>query len=104
MAGTDDIPRNPKTLYTFNSAEDISQYATGCDADMGGLSTVHIELDEVNTLSDIQPGSSVLPELLQGIPRPTGKFWGDMRLRVQPAMEGKIRPGYAGFRNKVGMK
>jgi len=31
----------------------------------------------------------------------TGVFWGDMRLGVKADLEGKIRGGYAGFRNKT---
>ncbi|OBZ72682.1 Complex I intermediate-associated protein 30, mitochondrial [Grifola frondosa] len=32
--------------------------------------------------------------------RPTGRFWGEMRLAVRVGMEGKIKSGYAGFRSK----
>ena len=31
----------------------------------------------------------------------TAKFWGDMRLGVKAGLEGKLRGGYAGFRNRV---
>ncbi|KAJ2916631.1 hypothetical protein MD484_g3819, partial [Candolleomyces efflorescens] len=46
MSGADMPSRAPRTLFTFNSKEDIKQYATGCDGDIGGYSTVHLDLDE----------------------------------------------------------
>ena len=81
--------RAPRTLFTFNSKEDIKQYATGCDGDIGGYSTVHLDLDEN-------------PEHGAKLGKPaTGVFWGEMRLDVKPGMERKILGGYAGFRNLV---
>ena len=78
-----------RTLYSFNTPADIKQFATGCDGDIGGLSTVHFDLDE-------------RPEINKSIGKAgTGMFWGDMRTQVKPGMEKKIRGGYAGFRNKV---
>ncbi|KAF9000623.1 complex I intermediate-associated protein CIA30 [Cyathus striatus] len=88
MKGADAPARAPRTLFTFNSKEDIKQFATGCDADMGGNSTVHLDLVET-------------PETNKSIGKPaTGVFWGEMRLDVKPSVHGKIRGGYAGFRNK----
>ncbi|KAF9237634.1 NADH:ubiquinone oxidoreductase intermediate-associated protein 30 [Melanogaster broomeanus] len=81
MEGANAPSRAPVTLFTLNTPEDIKQFATGCDADIGGTSTVHLELDE--------SGSAA-----------TGRFWGEMRLSVRPEFQGKIRGGYAGFRNK----
>ena len=86
MQGADEPSRLSRTVFTFNSHEDIQQFATGCDADIGGTSTVHFGLDE----SDTSIGGKA-----------TGVFWGDMRLGVKADLEGKIRGGYAGFRNKV---
>lgn len=91
MKGADDPIRAPKVLFTFNSTDDIQLYATGCDGDTGGRSTVHIDLD-VNPDHNAIIGKAA-----------TGVFWGDMRLDVKPGMEGKILPGWAGFRNKVRM-
>jgi NADH dehydrogenase [ubiquinone] 1 alpha subcomplex assembly factor 1 len=89
MQGADGPPRAPRTLFSLNTKDDVQQFATGCDADIGGLSTVHFELDES-------------PETNASIGRPgTAKFWGDMRLEVKSGLEGKLRGGYAGFRNKV---
>ncbi|KIL64262.1 hypothetical protein M378DRAFT_163511 [Amanita muscaria Koide BX008] len=66
----------------------MKQHATGCDADIGGTSTVHLDLDE-SPKNNASIGR-----------RATGVFWGDMRLDVKADVEGKIRGGYAGFRNK----
>lgn len=89
MKGADVPVSTPKTLYSFNTPADIKQFATGCDGDIGGLSTVHFDLDE-------------RPEINKSIGKAaTGMFWGDMRIQVKPGMEKRIRGGYAGFRNKV---
>ena len=71
--------RAPKTLWTFHSQEELSQYVLGCDADIGGTSTCNMTMGEDGK----------------------AKFWGDMRLAVKPGLEKKIRGGYAGFRNRV---
>lgn len=89
MSGADMPSRAPRTLFTFNSKEDIKQYATGCDGDIGGYSTVHLDLDE-NPEHHAQTGKPA-----------TGVFWGEMKLDVKPGMERRIRGGYAGFRNLV---
>jgi len=89
MKGADGPVRTPRTLFSFNTQEDVNLIATGCDGDIGGLSTVNFGLE-------------TRPEVNSGIGKEaTGVFWGDMRLRVKPGMEGKIRGGYAGFRNKT---
>ena len=89
MQGADAPSRAPKTLFTFNSQADIQQFVTGCDADIGGHSSVHLDLDESSGRN-------------AGIQKPaTAKFWGNMSLGVKPGLEGKVRAGYAGFRNKV---
>ena len=92
MSGADDPIRTPITLFKFNTHEDIQQFATGCDADVGGTSTVNFALDESTSASSEKPGT---------IGRPTAKFWGDMRLGVHHGLEGHIRGGYTGFRSKA---
>jgi len=89
MQGAEEPSRIPRTLFTFNSKADVQQFATGCDSDIGGTSTVNFDLDES-------------PEINASTGRQaTAKFWGDMRLGVRAGLEGKMRGGYAGFRNKV---
>ena len=61
----------------------------GCDADIGGNSTVHLDLD-VNPQQSSSVGKVA-----------TGVFLGEMRLDVKPGMEKMIRGGYAGFRSKT---
>ncbi|KAI0073877.1 complex I intermediate-associated protein CIA30 [Panus rudis PR-1116 ss-1] len=95
MQGADEPTRAPLTLLTFNSRDDISRIVTGCDADIGGTSSVHFDLDESTATQGTNEKSS-----LTYLGRPTGKFWGEMSLAVREGMQGKIRGGYAGFRSK----
>lgn len=69
---------SPRTLFSFHTPEDLRQYALGSDADLGGNSSAHLEHH----------------------PDGYARFWGEMRLDVKAGLEGKLRPGYAGFRNK----
>jgi len=84
MEGANEPNRKPITLFTLNSHEDLSQFATGCDADIAGTSSVNLTLEQLSP-----------PE------RPFAKFWGNMRLGVHPQVQGRVRGGYAGLRNKV---
>lgn len=94
MSGADEPSRAPLTLFTLNSREDVQQFAKGCDADIGGTSTANFDLDE----STAAPDAGV--KALQP-PRPTAKFWGEMRLAARAGFEGRVRGGYAGFRSTV---
>ncbi|KII89759.1 hypothetical protein PLICRDRAFT_697617 [Plicaturopsis crispa FD-325 SS-3] len=85
MSGADPIDRSPKTLFTLNSQEEIYQFSTGCDGDIGGLSTASLTLDETHKDPDGKPAA---------------KFSGEMRLGVKPELQGKLRAGYAGFRSR----
>ncbi|EEB90803.1 hypothetical protein MPER_10943 [Moniliophthora perniciosa FA553] len=88
MSGADEPSRAPRTLFSFNTPEDIQMMATGCDGDIGGNSTVHFDLDTT-------------PKHNEPIGKPaTARFWGSMRLDVQPKYRGRLRGGYAAFRNK----
>ncbi|KAI1797420.1 complex I intermediate-associated protein CIA30 [Ganoderma leucocontextum] len=98
MEGAEEPSRAPRRLFAFNSREDIDQFATGCDADVGGMSTVNFDLDE----STAKPPTSEKSPSFHSVTvnRPTGRFWGEMRLAVRHGLEGQIRAGYAGFRSK----
>ncbi|KAJ7284658.1 NADH:ubiquinone oxidoreductase complex I intermediate-associated protein 30, partial [Mycena rebaudengoi] len=87
MEGAKPPNRAPRTLFSFNTPAEIAEVATGCDADVGGLSTVNFDLD---TTSETE-----------SVGRPTGKFHGHMRLDVRPEMVGRINSGYAGFKTKT---
>ncbi|KAI0775018.1 NADH:ubiquinone oxidoreductase complex I intermediate-associated protein 30 [Trametes elegans] len=101
MEGADEPPRAPKLLCTFNTPEDIAQFATGCDADVGGMSTVHFELDESTAkAASARDAKETSSPHDTHVNRPTGKFWGEMKLAVRRELEGRIRGGYAGFRSK----
>lgn len=80
MEGANEPNRKPITLFTLNSHQDLSQFAKGCDADIGGTSTVDLTLQ--------QPSSTE---------KPFTRFSGEMRLGVHPEVEGLVRGGYAGF-------
>ncbi|QRV89434.1 complex I intermediate-associated protein CIA30 [Ceratobasidium sp. AG-Ba] len=68
----------PRTLFSFRTPEELKQYVVGSDTDLGGNSTARLDHH----------------------PDGYGRFWGEMRLDVKAGLEGKLRPGYAGFRNK----
>lgn len=88
MKGADPTLKQ-RTMFSFNTPDDIKTFATGCDADIGGLSTTNFDLD-------------TRPEINKPLGKEaTGRFHGRMSLGVKPGMESKIRAGYAGFRNKV---
>ena len=93
MQGAEQPFRAPLTLFAFDSPEAIKDYALGCDADVGGTSTVHLDFDD-----DPNPPASA-PARKRGAAR----FHGHMRLAVRPGHEQRIRGGYAGFRNKVSL-
>ncbi|KAG1821791.1 complex I intermediate-associated protein CIA30 [Suillus subaureus] len=78
MEGADGPSRAPLTLFRLNSKQVIEQFATGCDADIGGTSA-----------RNKGSGSTA-----------TSRFWGEMRLDVRQELQGRIRGGYAGFRSK----
>lgn len=87
MAGADPPYRGALPLLTFNSQKDLNNCATGCDADMGGTSTMKFEL-------------SRQPDAETG--RTYARFHGDLRLAVNSNFGGSIkRGGYAGFRSQV---
>ncbi|TFL04020.1 complex I intermediate-associated protein CIA30 [Pterulicium gracile] len=85
MAGADEISHAARPLFTLNSQAEVEQFAIGSDQDIGGYTTVKLELDEQRRNDE---------------GKPTGKFSGEMRLQVRPGLENKIRAGYTGFRNK----
>jgi NADH dehydrogenase [ubiquinone] 1 alpha subcomplex assembly factor 1 len=84
MEGANEPNRKPITLFTFNSHEDLSQFSKGCDADIGGTSSVDFSLQ--------QPSPTE---------KPFARFSGDMRLAVRPDVGDLVRGGYAGFWSKV---
>lgn len=65
-------------LYSLASAADVRTLATGCDADIGGLSSAKVDVDP-------QDGR--------------GRFWGTLSSEI-PRKAKLQRSGYAAFRNK----
>jgi hypothetical protein len=88
MEGAELPNRGPRLLYSFNTPEQASDVVLGCDADVGGFSSVNFALD---TTSESER-----------VGRPTGKFFGNLRLDVRPELIGRINSGYAGFKTEVG--
>jgi NADH dehydrogenase [ubiquinone] 1 alpha subcomplex assembly factor 1 len=88
MEGAELPNRGPRLLYSFNTPTETSEVVLGCDADIGGFSTVNFTLD---TESESER-----------IGRPTAKFHGNLRLDVRPELVGRINAGYAGFKTEVG--
>ena len=88
MKGADLPSRAPRVLFSLNTPEDIQNFATGCDSDIGGTSTVRLDVARSQHTHNSEP-------------LVTAKFWGDMSLRVKPGLEGKLRGGYAGIKTKV---
>jgi NADH dehydrogenase [ubiquinone] 1 alpha subcomplex assembly factor 1 len=96
MQGAEEPSRAPLTLFALNTPEAIKDYAYGCDADVGGTSTVFFDFQHKPSPPP-PPGSSGKNKLPLGAAR----FHGHMSLAVRPGHEDRIRGGYAGFRNKV---
>ena len=107
MQGAEQPSRAPLSLFAFHSPEAIKNYALGCDADVGGTSTVHLDFDDdlerhtpIRSTSTSTSTSTVVTTDTTG-KRGAARFHGHMRLAVRPGHEQRIRGGYAGFRNKV---
>ncbi|KAI0249169.1 complex I intermediate-associated protein CIA30 [Lactifluus subvellereus] len=103
MQGAEQRSRAPLTLFTLHTPEAIKQYAYGCDADVGGTSTVHFDFDDDPARAP--PGPDIHTDTSTGTSpdnqrRGAARFHGVMRLAVRPGYEQRIRGGYAGFRNK----
>src|SRR5580693_1769455 len=109
MQGAEQPSRAPLTLFAFNHPEAIKDCALGCDADVGGTSTVHLDFDDHPARLPPSPSPSRTTKAADtdversNAPgqRGAARFHGHMRLAVRPGYEQRIRGGYAGFRNKV---
>lgn len=113
MQGAERPSRAPLTLFTFDSPEAIkNDYALGCDADVGGTSTVHLDFDDDPARLLVPPAASRSTATTATAAdadadadtagkRGAARFHGHMHLAVRPGYEQRIRGGYAGFRNKV---
>jgi len=104
MQGAEQPTRAPLTLFALNTPEAIKGYAFGCDADVGGTSTVHFDFDDDPTRAPPPPSPSPSPSSPSVGPhskRGAARFHGHMHLAVRPGYEERVRGGYAGFRNQV---
>lgn len=96
MQGAEQPSRAPLTLFALNTPEAIKDYAYGCDADVGGTSTVFFDFDD-DPAHRPPPRHGDKNKPVLG----TARFHGHMSLAVRPGYEDRVRGGYAGFRNKV---
>ena len=115
MQGAEQPSRAPLTLFAFNNPKAIKDCALGCDADVGGTSTVHLDFDDHPARLPPSPSSRPRTTTKAADPdhdaerrsddaagkRGAARFHGHMRLAVRPGYEQRVRGGYAGFRNKV---
>ncbi|WVR08511.1 hypothetical protein IAU60_005566 [Kwoniella sp. DSM 27419] len=118
MVKMDAAPRaEPTTIFSFNSAmqpvDDPSHFGMGADSEVGGLSTCKLALIPGNgsIASGSGSGSSSVSgsgsgSTITSTPAASSSsdvshiaFHGYMSTRVPPTQAGKIRTGYAGFRN-----
>jgi NADH dehydrogenase [ubiquinone] 1 alpha subcomplex assembly factor 1 len=99
MQGAEQPSRAPLTLFTLNTPEAIKDYAYGCDADVGGTSTVFFDFDD--DPAHKPPPSPSGDKNKNKNKKGAARFHGHMSLAVRPGYEDSIRGGYAGFRNKV---
>jgi hypothetical protein len=73
-----DPAARPHLIYAINQ-QNLKDFATGSDKDIGGQTECTLDVDENGD----------------------GRFWGELRREVRGEWRGKVRGGYAGFRNKV---
>ena len=99
MQGAEQPSRAPLTLFALNTPDAIKDYAYGCDADVGGTSTVFFDFEDDPAHRPPTPPSPPGGESINKLG--AARFHGHMRLAVRPGHEDSIRGGYAGFRNKV---
>ncbi|TYJ55660.1 hypothetical protein B9479_003692 [Cryptococcus floricola] len=85
----------PQTLFSFASAhppvDPPTHFSTGSDAQLGGLTTSDLALVPSQPLAE--PTASSEPQYSHMA------FYGYMSTAVPPEHAGKIRTGFAGFRN-----
>ncbi|WVF68000.1 hypothetical protein IAT40_002762 [Kwoniella sp. CBS 6097] len=111
----------PTTIFSFDSSrstsehptDDVSHFGLGSDSEVGGLSTSNLALipsfssSSSSSSSSSLAGASASSSTSNGASSTDGSgvqyshmaFYGYMSTRVPPSQTGKIRTGYAGFRN-----
>lgn len=118
--------RGSLPLWQIKRQEDLADFAVGCDKDMGGLSSMKIDLAQgspgkktiyapkassESLFGDSSGESEKLDDSQQAPPTPSfepepthhARFFGTLSSQV-PRGAGLERSGYAAFRNKVSME
>lgn len=80
----------PLSIFSFHNAPitPLDTVATGCDSDIGGVSTA-----EMSMVEETGADGSTAPSHMS--------FHGTLSLHVPPEYAGRIRTGYAAFRSKT---
>lgn len=104
--------RGPLPLWQISKPGDVDDFATGCDKDMGGLSSVKVDLAQGSAgrraVMIPRAGDGVAGDAAAPVSKPTefepeashhGRFWGTLSNQV-PRGAGLERAGYAAFRNR----
>ena len=93
-------------MFTFNSAhsriDPPSEFATGSDIDMGGLSTCKLSaVSSSSVLPTPPPSPNSDAETVGSSSTSHIAFHGHMSLQVPSKHAGRLRTGWASFRNKT---
>ncbi|KAK8850436.1 hypothetical protein IAR55_004354 [Kwoniella newhampshirensis] len=93
----------PQTIFSFDTAppqvDDPSHFGLGSDSEIGGLSTCQLALIP-STSTSVSSGTASGTASGSGSASSSHMaFYGYMTTKVPPSHAGKIRTGYAGFRN-----
>ncbi|OCF38986.1 hypothetical protein I317_07241 [Kwoniella heveanensis CBS 569] len=107
----------PTTIFSFDSSlsspehptDDVSHFGLGSDSEVGGLSTCNLALipSSGSGAGSSNTGAAAAASLDGSVARSSHPdvsyshmaFYGYMSTKVPPTQTGKIRTGYAGFRN-----
>ncbi|RSH85210.1 hypothetical protein EHS25_005017 [Saitozyma podzolica] len=92
----------PHTIFSFSSERppvtSVKAFATGSDADIGGLSTCTLtSVPKFATAPPVPGSGESAPEQSE---QSHLAFHGNLSLTLPPAYQGRIRTGYAAFRNR----
>lgn len=88
-------------MAQIRNEQDLQQFVTGCDADIGGYSSVNLTLDDEGRGASVRRSVPMSGMNARGC---SGRFWGNLDATVPTARlhgEKIAQSGYAGFRTKV---
>ena len=97
---------SPIPMFSFSSVhpriDPPSEFATGSDSDLGGLSTCQLSAVSSSSVLPTPPPSPVPgAEIVASSSMSHIAFHGHMSLQVPSQYAGRLRTGYASFRNRT---